>query len=170
MLFHEDCFPYTSSHNNIHDSNSLSLPIPQNYHHDYDNVTFPNNCVLMPTPNDPVINTNEDNMDVQQTTDPDQPTAFSDDVNNVYEHNDTIRCSTWSKRPPKYLTHFQTHNIIRYPITDFISYNKLSSDFRYIILSISSTTEPRTYKEASKIPQWTQAMHDELKALEVNKT
>ncbi|WVZ16876.1 hypothetical protein V8G54_009858 [Vigna mungo] len=170
VMFHEDCFPYTSSHNSIHDSNSLSLPIPHNYHHDYDNVNFPNNRILVPTPNDPIINTNEDNMEVQHTADPYQPTAFSDDVNIVHEHNDTIRRSTQSKRPPAYLTDFQTHNIARYPITDFISYNKFSSDFRNTVLSISSTTEPRTYKEASKIPQWTQAMQDELKALGVNNT
>ncbi|WVZ08184.1 hypothetical protein V8G54_021530 [Vigna mungo] len=78
-------------------------------------------------------------MDVQHIADFDQPTASSDDVTNVHEHNDTIKRSTRSKRTPFYL-------------------------------SISSTTKPRTYKEASKIPQWTQAMHDELKALEVNKT
>ncbi|WVY98655.1 hypothetical protein V8G54_030806 [Vigna mungo] len=70
VLFHEDCFPYTSSHNNIHDSYSLSLPIPHNYHHDYDNVNFPNNRILVPTPNDPVITTNEDNVELQQTADP----------------------------------------------------------------------------------------------------
>ncbi|WVZ17541.1 hypothetical protein V8G54_010523 [Vigna mungo] len=170
VLFHENYFPYTSSHNNTHDSNSLSLPIPHNYHHDYDNVNFLNNRFLVPTPNDPVTNTNEDHMDVHQTSDPDPPTASNDDVTNVQEHNDIIRRSTRSKCPPAYLTDFQTHNITRYPITDFISYNKLSSSFRHTILSISSTIEPRTYKDSSKIPQWTQAMHDELKALEVNKT
>ncbi|WVZ18533.1 hypothetical protein V8G54_005855 [Vigna mungo] len=103
VFFHEYFFPYTSSLNNTHDSNSLSLPVPHNYHHDYNDINFPNNHVLVSTPNDHVTNTNEDTIDVQNIVASDLTNASSDDVSNVHEHNEIIIRSTRSKRPPAYL-------------------------------------------------------------------
>ncbi|WVZ09204.1 hypothetical protein V8G54_013734 [Vigna mungo] len=107
----------------------------------------------MPTETDVAsdIATSTDTTSIPNTVEPPLTNASSDDVPNITEHAETIRHSTRSKRPPTYLTDFQTNNIARYPITNFLSYDMLSSYFRHTILSISFTTEPHTYKEASKI-------------------
>ncbi|WVZ05186.1 hypothetical protein V8G54_018532 [Vigna mungo] len=157
VLFNQNCFPYTSHSHYNSSFNSLFLPIPHNYSHNYDNINFPSNSVFVPTTadtnvaSDTVTNTN-DTTSIPNTTEPPLTNASHDDVPNITKHADTIRRSTRPKRPPTYLTDFQTNNITRYPITNFLSYDKLSSDFRHIIASNSSTTEPHTYKEASKIP------------------
>ncbi|WVZ07845.1 hypothetical protein V8G54_021191, partial [Vigna mungo] len=97
---------------------------------------------------DIVTNTNN-TTSIPNTVEPPLTNTSNDDVPNITEHTDSIRRSTRPKRPPTYLTYSQTNNFTRYPITNFLSYDRLSFDFRHTILSISSTTKPRTYKEAS---------------------
>lgn len=57
---------------------------------------------------------------------------------------------------------------IPFPLSYSLSYTKLSSSFRAFTDSISSQTEPASYGEAIKDPNWCQAMQDELTALELN--
>jgi len=40
----------------------------------------------------------------------------------------------------------------KYPIYHYVSYVKLSSNFKHTILSISSHVEPQNYEEASNTP------------------
>jgi len=62
----------------------------------------------------------------------------------------TLRRSTCTKKVPSYLHDFQTHNITRYPIYKYISYNNLSSSFHHVVFSINFVPEPRTYSRAFK--------------------
>lgn len=129
MLFHENCFPYASHSNNNHDFNSLSLPISNNYSHDCDDINFSSNHVFMPT----VIDTNnvidttthkKDITDINNVVEPHLTNTYNDNVSNLNEHNATIRCSTWSKRPPAHLIDIQLTPLldilllILFPITN----------------------------------------------------
>jgi len=58
----------------------------------------------------------------------------------------------------------------RYPISNFLSYNALSSNFKHVISSFTSHTKPKSYEEASQDPCWKQAMEAELEALSTNNT
>ena len=58
-----------------------------------------------------------------------------------------------------------TH-IVSYPISHYLSYNKLSNDHLHFALSLTTHTEPKSYAEASKFDCWNKAMETELTALE----
>jgi len=93
----------------------------------------------------------------------------------IVDHN-LPRRSNRSRRAPTYLEDFQTdlastHNVSsKYPIGNFVSYNQLSSNFKHIVASFSSSNEPCTYEDASKHDCWKKAMEAELNALSDNKT
>ena len=49
-----------------------------------------------------------------------------------------------------------------YPISHFISYDRLTLSFRQFALSLSSVSLPRSYEEAILISAWKQAMDEEI--------
>ena len=51
------------------------------------------------------------------------------------------------------------------PISYFISYDRLTPSFRQFVLSLSSVSLPRSYKEVVLIPAWKHAMNEEIDAL-----
>ena len=57
-----------------------------------------------------------------------------------------------------------------HPISSFLSYDKFSPHFQAAILSAHSVSEPTTFLQASKMPEWQLAMDAELDALLVNQT
>ena len=57
-----------------------------------------------------------------------------------------------------------------FPISDRISYDKLSTPHRAFVTSITNLSEPRNYQEAMTSPEWCDAMKAEIKALELNDT
>jgi hypothetical protein len=59
---------------------------------------------------------------------------------------------------------------VRYPLSNYIGYDKLSSSFSSYVLNISILTEPKTYASAIKHPEWVNAMNLELFALQCTKT
>ncbi|WVY96778.1 hypothetical protein V8G54_028929 [Vigna mungo] len=142
VVFHENTFPY---HNTSKTDNSLSLPIPHHYTNNYDE--------LLPSGYDDLLSS-----DVVQMNDTESDTSTS------------TRKSSRTRRIPAYLKDFHTNGVIRYPITNYINYNRLSHTFKHTILSISSNAEPTCYSIASKQPQWVTAMHAELDALQANNT
>nr|KYP36406.1 Retrovirus-related Pol polyprotein from transposon TNT 1-94 [Cajanus cajan] len=90
-----------------------------------------------------------------------------------------LRRSNRPRQPPTYLKNF--HSVftsigpssskgVRYPLERSLSYSRLSPSFHKFILSISFSTKPKTYAEASKSDCWLKAMHDEITALEANDT
>lgn len=53
----------------------------------------------------------------------------------------------------------------------FLNYSNIhSSKFKHFIVSLDSTIEPHTYKQASKDPRWIEAMTKEISAFESNHT
>jgi len=84
--------------------------------------------------------------------------------------------STRPRRTPAYLEGFHinlpsTQTVsTRYPISNFLSYNALSSNFKNVFSSFTSHTKPKSYEEASQHPRWKQAMEAELEALSTNNT
>jgi len=57
-----------------------------------------------------------------------------------------------------------------YSIANFVSYDRLSSTSRYLIASLDSIFVPKTLKEALNHTGWSNAMLDEIHALEENHT
>ncbi|RVX00083.1 Retrovirus-related Pol polyprotein from transposon RE1 [Vitis vinifera] len=114
------------------------------------------------------------------TSHPNSPDSSSNDTSPHTSSHTTTRSSRVSQ-PPKYLSdyhcylasstpHFDISNSTPYPLSDVISYNKLSPSFRAFSISISTITEPTTYAEAVVVPEWQHAMRAELQALESNNT
>lgn len=58
----------------------------------------------------------------------------------------------------------------QHPISNFISYAKLSSPFKAFTTSLSDIVIPRNINEALSTPQWKTAVLEEMKALEQNDT
>lgn len=80
---------------------------------------------------------------------------------------------TWMK---DYVGNVQTSSVHMYspstvsPIFPFIVLSSLSQQYISFLFNITTLHEPTTYKEASQLPEWVQAMESELAALEENKT
>jgi len=84
--------------------------------------------------------------------------------------------SSKSRHPPPHLKDYVCHisnqsspassDSVSYPITDSLSYNKLSNSHLHFVLSLQTHTEPKSYAEASKFECWNKAMKTELTALE----
>ena len=100
-----------------------------------------------------------------------------------------LRRSTRDRRPPTYLHDYHafltsTANtnsasvshpldysaLVCHPLDSVLSYSRLSSSHRHFVLSISTSTEPKTYAEASQHGCWLKAMKAELQALQTNNT
>jgi len=55
-------------------------------------------------------------------------------------------------------------------VSDFVSYQHLSSPYRFFVSKLSSVSVPRNLQEALIDPKWRTAMHEEMEALHKNKT
>ena len=72
-----------------------------------------------------------------------------------------------TRNPPAKLQDYVTY-ASRYPFTH--TFSALSSTYAAILSALDKHCEPRNYQEAALLPQWKQAMAEELKALESNHT
>lgn len=91
----------------------------------------------------------------------------------------SLRRSTRVSQPPKYLRDYHCSllgltvhpfSTSKYPIENYLSYDKLSSTYRFFALNVSTHTKPLFYHQAVPSPHWRAAMLDELKAMEANHT
>ena len=102
------------------------------------------------------------------------------EINTDVEQRENVsaspRRSTHSRSLPTYLQDFEVSNIsnnavsTEYQIHSFLSYKSLSDNCKQTIMLISSDEETHNYEEAIMHSSWIQAMKEELKALEENKT
>jgi len=78
------------------------------------------------------------------------------------------RQSTRTSNTPAYLQDYVCNNIHAslYPITNYVSHNKLSDQHSCFVLSLHSNPDPKSFTEANKFDCWNQAMQAELSALE----
>ncbi|XP_047171087.1 uncharacterized protein LOC124839338 [Vigna umbellata] len=90
--------------------------------------------------------------------------------NNCNDISESVRRSSRPRTTSAYLKDYKTNSIVRYPIKDYLCYNRLSNHYKHTILSITSNTEPNSYSVASKNPEWVTAMCVELDALQANNT
>lgn len=127
------------------------------------------------------------------TTNPSPTTTHESNVNRSHPHpielvpistnqppNPTnIRKSARTSKPPSYLQDFHCslisdnsnpfppYNIgtTPYPLSNYLSYDKLSHHQRLFNLNISTTKEPSSYSYATTGLNWQQAIINELKSL-----
>jgi hypothetical protein len=58
----------------------------------------------------------------------------------------------------------------KHPMSNFISYSNLSSSFSTFTSKLSSVEIPKNVQDALEIPKWREAVLEEMRALEKNKT
>ncbi|KAK8944211.1 hypothetical protein KSP39_PZI008134 [Platanthera zijinensis] len=58
----------------------------------------------------------------------------------------------------------------QHPISNHAAYHHLTPSHQTFVSSLSLVVIPKTWQEAFTIPAWTQAMHDEMSALDKNHT
>ncbi|OIT35615.1 hypothetical protein A4A49_61937, partial [Nicotiana attenuata] len=84
-----------------------------------------------------------------------------------------LRRSSRPSKPPIWLTDYVVQpmkSTCPYPVSQHVSYNQLSSDYRAFLAAYLAIAEPRTFKEASADPKWFEAMQAEISALQDNNT
>ena len=91
------------------------------------------------------------------------------------------------RRPPPYLSDYICHIVrttppissspsstgssgIPYPIANFVTYDGFSSSHRKYVASVTTSIEPRSFKQAVQHERWRIAMTQEIQALEKNRT
>jgi hypothetical protein len=79
------------------------------------------------------------------------------------------RNPTRHRAPPTRLQDFVTY-AARHPISNYLTYQHLSTEHTAFLIVISDVHEPRNFQEANSKDEWQQAMHDELQALDQNNT
>jgi hypothetical protein len=79
------------------------------------------------------------------------------------------RVSLRTRQAPSRMQDYVTYNV-KYPISRFMSYHRLSPSHSAFLTSISAVQEPKTFHEAQSQEVWQQAMNEELKALTDNHT
>lgn len=192
VIFYENIFPYAlqndSSHGN-HKYNNVDSVIPV-----YNDTTFldlqpVNSIPASPNSNMPIQqpNTVIDPTTQQPNSNPSPDPAFPQPTQQP-THNPqpsqpqqpTLRQSSRARKTPTYLQDYHctlatskaapSHSKIRYPISQVLSYHKLSTSHKHHALTISSTIEPKCYAKAVIHDCWQQAINAELLALEKNHT
>ena len=74
-----------------------------------------------------------------------------------------------ARQPPARLRDYVTF-ASKHLITEVLSYSRVHPNHATFLAEISYHIEPRTFQEAQLIPEWRNAMKDELHALENNQT
>ncbi|KAM1584397.1 hypothetical protein EV2_038818 [Malus domestica] len=106
----------------------------------------------------------------------DQITASDSEEESHYDHSQSTTKSQVIKRnlprikkPPARLQDYVTY-ASQHPIIECISFSKFSTFHAAFLSEIDKHCEPRSFQEAYLLPQWNQAMTEELRALKENHT
>ncbi|CAL8996654.1 unnamed protein product, partial [Prunus brigantina] len=84
--------------------------------------------------------------------------------------NGTLRRSCRIKNKPTKFQDFVTYHTSRYPIQEYVSYDKVSRSHSAFLSKISKVSEPTCFQEARSQFVWRKAMEEELQALDENNT
>ncbi|MDO8005633.1 reverse transcriptase domain-containing protein, partial [Candidatus Phytoplasma australasiaticum] len=190
VIFYEDVFPFSKGSQSCDgDVSSQSLPVTTfsdldqflNYHEPNVNPNLP--APHQNGPNNPQDHSNQPsplpNLDVV----PDSPPHLPVPHLHVPDPNQLVlRRSERNHQPPSYLKDYHCNlalkgataasitSNVRYPLSQSLSYEKLSPSHKNYTLAISINSEPKTYAEAVVDECWRKAMQAELLALEKTKT
>lgn len=172
VVFHEKIFPFSSTKlTEPHEDpfSTLVLPSPHLF-----NSHIPSQSTISTSHANPPSTSVPDHTTISPSlTFPNnsQPTTNPPTL--------PARRSTRSIQPPSYLRDYHcnllslsstTSNHTKYPLSQVLSYDTLSPDYRHFVLNVSSQFEPCFYHEAVSSPEWCSAMQSELAALESNNT
>jgi hypothetical protein len=189
VIFHEDVFPFSS----VNSSRTSSSPTLDNFVLPVDPPNFPSICPATPLTvsaadhsvsanADPFIDNAENSatlVDNSASNSPTVPIVVSDQNSNVPV---PTRASNRIRKTPSYLQDFHcsllpslqhqssSSTASSYPISSSLSYANCADAYKHFCLSISTNTEPTTFKQACKLDCWKEAMKSELAALELNRT
>ena len=104
---------------------------------------------------------------------PSQPRNLNDGTESTQdEHHEKVltrRNPARARQPPARLQDYVTF-ASKHHITQVLSYIHVYPNHAIFLAEISHHIEPRTFQEAQLIPEWRNAMKDELHALENNQT
>nr|XP_016506532.1 PREDICTED: uncharacterized protein LOC107824298 [Nicotiana tabacum] len=84
-----------------------------------------------------------------------------------------LRKFSRSNRPPIWLQYYVVHSKgskCAYPISAHVSYSHVSPSYSQVLSAYSICTEPQTFLEADRNPQWVETMKLEIATLEYNHT
>jgi hypothetical protein len=165
VIFHESIFPYATS------SGAITSTTPHNAQNSSQNFDF-----LFDIPS----NTSPPTSQPSSTTVSIAPE--SDLVHNTTLTSDSspkIRKSERTRKAPAFLKDFHCSassssssnaGNIKYPLSSVLSYDSLSSKHLKYTLALSTSIEPKSYKQAILSSEWINAMNVELQALAANNT
>lgn len=146
VIFHEHILPYPQS------SDSITSQWEYFPSHSNTSPSNPPDVISIPPPiiDDPPFTNSPDDI----TPPPPLPVS--------------TRQSTRVSNTPAYLQDYicNSAHVSLYPITNYVSHNKLSNQHVSFVLSLHSNPEPKSFTEANKFDCWKQAMQAELTALE----
>ncbi|KAL3371764.1 hypothetical protein AABB24_008346 [Solanum stoloniferum] len=152
VIFREDIFPFKN--NNSGSDNKLFVP----WVSEYGMKDMAEVSVTHEETTPEVHNTqSEENRQVEVSVTPDRGT----------------RRSTRDRNPPIWLKDFvllSVNDTVDYPMSRYVACAHLAPRYQAFIVSISTSTEPKTYYEAITDPRWVEAMKEEVSALQQNNT
>jgi hypothetical protein len=164
VKFHESIFPFAlhspDQQASTQTSNTLVVPLPTQdvvpYSSSYIPSSSHNSTIPVSSPSPPLVHipdhSHRKSLRVKQ-----KPGYLQDFHCNLAASSSSIPQSSSSSGIP-------------YDISAFLSYQNLSSTHKMFSLSVSSIVEPKYYHQAVKHAEWREAMHNEIKALELNNT
>ena len=93
---------------------------------------------------------------------PTKPPSFLQDFH--------IEANLPSRPAPSSSSSVATISGISYPLSDVLSYDRLSTSHKVFATSLSIVKEPTSFLQAMEDPKWREAMHNEIQALQANST
>ena len=117
--------------------------------------------------NDQEIEENSDISSSDESTQPEEPVS---PATPQLEHPIVPRRNPPRDRnpPARFKDYVGYHT--KYPVSDFLGYQRVSSSHASFLSAIDEATEPKNFDEASKSVTWNKAMEEELRALNDNGT
>lgn len=187
VIFHGSIFSFSNSPlvSNIFPQDILPLPVPESL--------FPASFDIDPTPIFPdsssshTVEPDHDNSipDISSShhlSDPNVPSC-SNTESVPSGDNDPISRPKRQTKVPSYLDEYHCYllnkvpafpshslNTTSYPISSFLTYDNLQPSYKNFVLSITTSTPPKTFLEAIKSVEFTAAMKSEMTSLEATGT
>ena len=157
VIFHETIFPLLSSSSSHSSTSNTPLPVPFSSFFDYSSSNSPSPSSALPST---------------------CPPSAANDCTLLVAPRRSHRVSN----PPSYLTDYFCNQLYsstsssshtsstHHSLERVISYDRLSSGFKYFALQVCILVEPRNYEEAICDENWRKAMEAEIEALQLNQT